>query len=68
MALFYSIIFSIMTGTASMLDSSLSLLLLKNKRKAMDISANIKMENSRMLPYRCFVETSYSAIALRIKL
>jgi len=57
------------TGTASMLASiPFFIASKKNKRKAMDISANIKMENSRMLQYRSFVETSYPAIALKINL
>ena len=59
----------LITGTASMLASipffSASK---KNKRKAIDMSANIKMENVRMIQYQSFVQTSYPSIALKIKL
>jgi hypothetical protein len=59
----------LITGTASMIASipffSASK---KNKRKAMDMSANIKMENFRMFQYQSFVQTSYPALALKIKL
>jgi hypothetical protein len=40
----------------------------KNKRKAIDMSANIKMENARMIQYKSFVQTSYPAVSLKIKL
>jgi len=59
----------LITGTASMLASiPLFIASKKNKRRAMDMSANIKMENVRMFQYQSFVQTSYPAIALKIKL
>ena len=59
----------LITGTASMLASiPFFIASKKNKRKAMGMSANIKMENARMIQYQSFVQTSYPAIALKIKL
>ena len=59
----------LITGTASMLASiPFFIASKKNKRKAIDMSANIKMENARMIQSRSFVQTSYPAIALKIKL
>jgi len=40
----------------------------KNKRKAMQATTFIKMENVRMIPNQSLVQTSYPSIALRIKL
>jgi len=59
----------LITGTASMLASiPFFIASKKNKRNAMAMSANIKMENARMLQYQSFVQTSYPAIVLKIKL
>ena len=59
----------LITGTASMLASiPFFIASKKNKRRAIDMSANIKMENARMIQYQSFVQTSYPAIALKIKL
>ena len=59
----------LITGTASMLASiPFFIASKKNKRKAMDISANIKMENARMIQYQSFVQITYPAIVLEIKL
>ncbi len=59
----------LVTGTASMLASiPFFIASKKNKRRAIDMSANIKMENFRMIQYQSFVQTSYPAIALKIKL
>jgi len=59
----------LITGTASMLASiPLFIASKKNKRKAIDMSANIKMENARMIQNQSFVQTSYPSIALKIKL
>ncbi len=59
----------LITGTASMLASiPFFIASKKNKRKAIDMTANIKMENVRMFQYQSFVQTSYPAIALKIKL
>jgi len=40
----------------------------KNKRKAMQATTFIKMEDTRMVHNHSFVQTSYPAIALKIKL
>ena len=40
----------------------------KNKRKAMKATAFLKMENARMIQYQSFVQTSFPAIVLKIKL
>jgi len=40
----------------------------KNKRKAMQATTFIKMENVRTIPSQSLVQTSYPSIALRIKL
>jgi hypothetical protein len=59
----------LITGTASMLASiPFFIASKKNKRNAIDMSANIKMENARMIHYQSFVQTSYPAIVLKIKL
>ena len=59
----------LITGMASMIASiPLFIASKKNKRRAMDMSANIKMENARMFQYQSFVQASYPAIALKIKL
>ena len=59
----------LITGTASMLASiPFFIASKKNKRKAIDMSANIKMENARMIQNQSFVQTSYPSIALKIKL
>jgi len=59
----------LITGTAAMLGSILLFIASKkNKRKAIDLTANIKMENVRMIQYQSFVQTSYPSIALKIKL
>jgi hypothetical protein len=59
----------LVTGTAAMLASiPFFIASKKNKRRAMDISANIKMESARMIQYQSFVQTSYPVIALKIKL
>ena len=59
----------LITGTAAMLGSiPLFIASKKNKRKAMDMTANIKMENVRMIQNQSFVQTSYPAIVLKIKL
>ena len=59
----------LVTGTVAMLGSiPLFIASKKNKRKAMDMTTNIKMENVRMIQNQSFVQTSYPAIALKIKL
>jgi len=59
----------LVTGTAAMLGSiPLFIASKKNKRKAIAMTANIKMENVRMIQYQSFVQTSYPSIALKIKL
>ena len=59
----------LITGTASMLASiPLFIASKKNKRRAIDMSAHIKMENARMIQNQSFVQTSYPSIALKIKL
>jgi hypothetical protein len=59
----------LIAGVASMLSSiPLFIASKKNKRIAMNMSANIKMENARMLQYHSFVQTSYPAIAFKINL
>jgi hypothetical protein len=59
----------LITGTASMLASiPFFIASKKNKRKAMGMSANIKMENIRIIQKQSFVQTSYPAIVLKIKL
>ena len=40
----------------------------KNKRRAMKATTFIKMENTRMIHNQSFVQTSYPAIAFKIKL
>ena len=40
----------------------------KNKRKAMQATTFIKMEDARMIHNQSFVQTSYPVIALKIKL
>ena len=40
----------------------------KNKTKAMNMSANLKMEKATMIQKQSFVQNSYPAIALKIKL
>jgi hypothetical protein len=59
----------LVTGTASMLASiPFFIASKKNKRKAMNVSANIKMENATTFRNQAFVQTSYPTIALKIKL
>ena len=59
----------LVTGAAAMLGSiPFFIASKKNKRKAMNMTANIKMENASMLQKQSFVHTSYPAIALKIKL
>jgi len=59
----------LVTGTVAMLGSiPLFIASKKNKKKAMDVSANIKMENATMILKQSFVQSSYPAIALKIKL
>jgi hypothetical protein len=59
----------LITGTTSMLASiPFFIASKKNKRIAIDATANIKMENVRMFQYQSFVQTSYPAVAFKIKL
>ena len=59
----------LVTGTVAMLSSiPFFIASKKNKRKAMNMSANIKMENATMIQQQSFVQSSYPAIALKIKL
>ena len=57
------------TGTGAMLGSiPLFIASKKNKRKALGMSANIKMENATMIQKHSFVQSSYPAVVLKIKL
>ena len=59
----------LITGTASMLASiPFFIASKKNKRRAMDITANIKMEDAKLIRNQSFVQTSYPAITVKIKL
>ena len=59
----------LITGTASMLASiPFFIASKKNKRRATDITANIKMEDAKLIRNQSFVQTSYPAFALKIKL
>ena len=59
----------LITGTASMLASiPFFIASKKNKRRAMDITANIKMEDAKLIRNQFFVQTSYPAITVKIKL
>ena len=55
------------TGGAAMLGSiPLFIASGKNKKKAMSMSANIKMEKATMIERQSFVQSSYPAIAFKI--
>ena len=59
----------LITGTASMLASiPFFIASKKNKRRAMDMTANIKMEDAKLIRNQSFVQTSYPAITVKIKL
>lgn len=59
----------LVTGTAAMLGSiPLFIASKKNKKKAINMSANIKMETATMIQYQSFVQNSYPAVVLKIKL
>ena len=59
----------LITGTASMLASiPFFIASKKNKRRATDITANIKMEDAKLIRNQSFVQTSYPAITVKIKL
>ena len=59
----------LITGTASMLASiPFFIASKKNKRRAMDITANIKMEDAKLIRNQSFVQASYPAITVKIKL
>ena len=57
------------TGGAAMLGSiPLFIAAGKNKKKALNMSANIKMEKATMIERQSFVQSSYPAIAFKINL
>ena len=59
----------LVTGTAAMLGSiPLFIASGKNKKKAMNMSANIKMEKATIIERQSFVQSSYPAIAFKINL
>lgn len=59
----------LVAGTVAMLSSiPLFIASKKNNRKAMNMSANIKMEKATMIQKQSFVQNSYPAIALKIRL
>ena len=59
----------LVTGTAAMLGSiPLFIAAKKNKRKAMNMSTSIKMEEAKIFQKQSFVQTSYPAVTLKIKL
>ena len=59
----------LITGTASMLASiPFFIASKKNKRRAIDMTANIKMEDAKLIRSQSFVQTSYPAITVKIKL
>ena len=59
----------LITGTASMLASiPFFIASKKNKRRAIDMTANIKMEDAKLIRNQSFVQTSYPAITVKIKL
>lgn len=59
----------LVTGTAVMLGSiPLFIASGKNKKKALNMSANIKMEKATIIEQQSFVQSSYPAIALKINL
>jgi len=58
----------LVTGTAAMLGSiPLFIASGKNKKKAMNMTTNIKMEKATIIERQSFVQSSYPAIALKIK-
>ena len=59
----------LITGTASMLASiPFFIASKKNKRRAIDMTANIKMEDAKLIRNQSFVQASYPAITVKIKL
>lgn len=59
----------LVTGTAAMLGSiPLFIASGKNKKKAMNMTTNIKMENAIIIQRQSFVQSSYPAIAFKINL
>lgn len=59
----------LVTGTAAMLGSiPLFLASGKNKKNAINMTTNIKMEKATIIERQSFVQTSYPVIALKIKL
>ena len=59
----------LVTGTAAMLSSiPLFIASKKNKKRAMNMTTNIKMEKATIIERESFVQSSYPAIALKIKL
>ena len=59
----------LVAGTAAMLGSiPLFIASKKNKKKALNMTANMKMENATMFQNHSFVQSSYPAVALKIKL
>jgi hypothetical protein len=59
----------LVTGTAAMLGSiPLFIASGKNKKRAMNMSTTIKMEKAMIIERQSFVQTSYPAITLKIKL
>ena len=59
----------LVTGTAAMLGSiPLFIASGKNKKKALNMSANIKMETATIIEQQSFVQSSYPVIVLKINL
>jgi len=59
----------LVTGTAAMLGSiPLFIASGKNKKRAMNMTTNIKMEKATIIERQSFVQSSYPAIALKINL
>ena len=59
----------LVTGTAAMLGSiPLFIASGKNKKKALNMSANIKMEKATIIEQQSFVQSSYPVIVLKINL
>ena len=59
----------LVTGTAAMIGSiALFIASGKNKKKAMNMTTNIKMEKATIIERQSFVQSSYPAIAFKINL
>jgi hypothetical protein len=59
----------LVSGTVAMLSSiPFFIASKKNKKRAIDMSANIKMENATVIQKQSFIQSSYPAVVLKIKL